>query len=161
MGELASGTDRVEGKPQFASQNIRGAAGQNAEGYRARRQAINDFVNGSIPATSQDHVSAARGRGLRQFLRHDGPRRGRQLDLHPCLEQHAGGFADFALPLSRPPPRNRIINESAFFQCWILDLRFWIGANDLPSGAAGKCILQSKIQNPVTAPRGSTGYPRR
>ena len=81
--ELASGADGIEGKPQFAGHDVRGAAGQNAEGYLAQRQAINNFVDGPIPATSQDHVNAVRGRGLRQFVRHGGPRRGRQLDLQP------------------------------------------------------------------------------
>ena len=146
-GKCASGAHRIEGKPQFAGHNVRRAAGQNAEGYLAQRQAINNFVDGSIPAASQDHVSAVRDRGLRQLVRHGGPRGGRQLDFQPCLAQHLGGFADFALPPGRTPPRNRIINEDAFFQFWILDLRLWIGAKDLPAGAAGKCGLQSKVQN--------------
>ena len=98
MRELAGGADRIEGKAQFAGQNIGGAAGQNAEGYLARRKAIDHFVDGPIAATSQYHVSAVRDRGLGQFVRHGGPRRGRQLDLQPRLAQHVGGFADFALP---------------------------------------------------------------
>ena len=62
--------------------------GRMPRGTWLRRQAINDFVDRPIPATSQDHVSAVRDRSLRQFVRHGGPRRGRQLDFQPCLAQH-------------------------------------------------------------------------
>src|SRR5208282_129692 len=113
----------------------------------ARCQAINDLVDGPVPATSQDHVGSVRDCGLCQLVRHVGPRCRRQLNFKACLAQHVGGLADLALPPGRTSPRNRIINEDAFFQSWILDLRFWIGDKDPPAGTAGKCALQSKVQN--------------
>jgi hypothetical protein len=87
----------------------------------AEGKTINNFVNGAVTAASQDHVGTVRDRRLCQFARHGGPYRGRQLNLQPCLPQDGSSFANFALSLRRTPPGNRIVNEDAFFQFWILD----------------------------------------
>ncbi len=129
MRELASGADRIEGKPQFMRKYIRRAPGQNAEGHLARRKAVDNFVKSTIPSTNQDHINPACGCGQRKFVRHGGSCRGRQVDFQSRLAQHGRGFANFALPPGRTPPRNRIIDEDSFFQVGILDLRLWIGAS--------------------------------
>jgi hypothetical protein len=81
--EIASGADGMERETQLVCHNVRRAAGENSEGHMTPCQTINDFVNGPIPATDQDNIYAARHGGLSQFVRHGGPRRGRQLDFQP------------------------------------------------------------------------------
>ena len=102
-------------------QNIRGTAGKNAKGHTARRESVDDFVDGPIAAAREHYVGAICHRSLGQFVRHVGTGGGRQFDFQSRLAQHIGGFVDFTLPPGRTPPRNRIINEGAFFQFWILD----------------------------------------
>lgn len=133
--QFSGGADRIEGKSQFVGKNICRAAGQDAEGNPARCKAIDHFVDGPIAATNQYDVNAVRGRLVGQFVRHCGPRRGRQLDLHPRTAQNVSGCADFALPLGRTPPRNRIINERTFFQ--------------LGASGCGRGLTLASRRNPV------------
>ena len=107
-------------------QDVCGAARKNAQRHRAWGEAINDFVDGSIAATGKDHVSAICHRGMGQFVRHVRPLGGRKLNLQSGLAQygsgpaqHRGSFTDFAHPPHRTLPRNRIIDEGAFFQIGI------------------------------------------
>ena len=85
MRKFCGGANRVERKAQFPRQNVGCPSRQQAERNLAAGETVNHFVDGAIAATSQDHVSAVRDRGLSQLVSHGGPRRGRQLDFQARL----------------------------------------------------------------------------
>jgi len=102
--KLAGGADRMEGKAQFMRQDVGGATRQNAQGYVAWGEAVNDLMMVPSPPHAKTTSAPFCHRSLGQFMRHIRSLGGRQFNLEPRLAQHGSGFADLVPRLAGRRP---------------------------------------------------------